>query len=54
MMGRLISKFLADGGGATAIEYGLIAGIIGVGLVASFTAMKDSLVTLFGSVMSGF
>ena len=53
-MGRLLSEFLADDRGATAIEYGLIAGIIGIGLVVSLTSLKGSLVTLFSSIGDKF
>ena len=36
--------------GATAIEYGLIAAIIGVGLIAALGAMKTDLNATFGKV----
>jgi Flp pilus assembly pilin Flp len=36
----LIKRFLKDEKGATAIEYALIAGIIGIGIVASLGTLK--------------
>src|SRR4051812_27537524 len=38
---RLLKAFLADVSGATAIEYGLIAALISVAIVASFTALGN-------------
>ena len=46
----LISRFLQDESGATAIEYGLIAALIGVGLVAGATAFSTSVDGLFTDV----
>jgi pilus assembly protein Flp/PilA len=43
-----LSRFLSDEAGATAIEYGLIAGLIAAVLVASFSLFGDNLVILFG------
>lgn len=34
---KLLRKFLADEGGATAIEYGLIAGLISVVVISAVT-----------------
>ncbi len=48
-MKPFLKRFAADESGATAIEYGLIAGIIGLGVVIGLTSMRDSLVTLFSS-----
>lgn len=45
-----ISRFLRDEDGATAIEYGILAAIMGIGLVFAFTAFGDSLIGLFGIV----
>lgn len=44
-----LKRFVADEHGATAIEYGLIAGFLGLGLVIGLTSVKDALVTLFSS-----
>ena len=34
-MRNLINRFIADDSGATAIEYGLIAAIVSVGLISA-------------------
>ena len=43
-------RFIFDDSGATAIEYGLIAAAMGVGLIVAFVAFGDSLLGLFGYV----
>ena len=43
-------KMLKDTKGATAIEYGLIAAIVGVGLVAGLGSLKTNLETTFNTV----
>ncbi len=43
-MTKIFSRFIADESGATAIEYGLIAAIVGVGIIASLGTLKDGLV----------
>jgi len=43
-------KFLRDEEGATAIEYGLIAGLIGVALVVTLTQLGTDLGLLFTSI----
>lgn len=45
-----IVKFWRDEEGATAIEYGLIAGLIGVALVAALTALGGDLSKLFENI----
>jgi pilus assembly protein Flp/PilA len=45
-----IRKFWKDESGATAIEYGLIAGLVSVAAIAALTAMGGSLTTIFGVV----
>lgn len=47
-----LTRFAADDHGATAIEYGLITAIIGIGIVLSLTVLRDSLIALF-SYLSG-
>ncbi len=49
-MKTLFSRFIKDQSGATAIEYGLIAAIVGVGLIASLGTLKTNLNTTFGKV----
>jgi len=46
----LFSRFLNDESGATAIEYGLIAALIGVGLIVGARAFATSLNGLFTDV----
>ena len=46
-------KFLNDESGATAIEYGLIAALIAVAIIAAVTAVGGELVTTFGKVQTG-
>ncbi|MEO6014089.1 MAG: Flp family type IVb pilin [Devosia sp.] len=46
------SRFVADEEGATAIEYGLIAALIAVGIIAAATTLGGSLADLFGRVSS--
>ena len=43
-----VTKFLRDETGATAIEYGLIAGLVSVAAIAALSAMGGSLQTIFG------
>ena len=42
MMRKRLESFLADRTGATAIEYGLIAGLVAVGLVAGFGGLSSA------------
>jgi pilus assembly protein Flp/PilA len=50
VMTNFLARFAKDESGATAIEYGLIAAIIGVGIVAALTQVQTALVGLFGTV----
>jgi pilus assembly protein Flp/PilA len=49
-MTSIFSRFLKDESGATAIEYGLIAAIVGVGIIAGLGTLKDALNTKLGAV----
>ncbi len=49
-----IQKFLKDESGATAIEYGLIAALISIGIVTGATQIGTSLSTSFNEVNDGF
>jgi pilus assembly protein Flp/PilA len=51
-MTKSIKKFLTDENGATAIEYGLIAALIAVAIVAALTTLGGGLNTLFTNVNS--
>ena len=49
-MSNHLRRFINDDSGATAIEYGLIAAIVGVGLVVALTGLKTNLATTFNTV----
>ncbi len=49
-MKSIITRFANDELGATAIEYGLIAAIVGVGIIAGLGTLKDGLNSLFGNI----
>lgn len=42
-----ITRFLRDEEGATAIEYGLIAGLVAIGIAVALTALGTDLTGLF-------
>ena len=44
---RLLKSFLADAKGATAVEYGLLAALISVGLLTGLSAFSGSLNNTF-------
>ena len=45
-----VANFVNDESGATAIEYGLIAALIAVGIIAAATALGGSLSGLFEAI----
>jgi pilus assembly protein Flp/PilA len=45
-----LSRFVSDESGATAIEYGLIAALIAVGIIAAATTLGGSLSDLFARI----
>ncbi len=45
-------RFIRDEEGVTAIEYGLIAALIGVAIAATAGLVGDQLVTLFNRVVA--
>lgn len=47
-----LKKFLSDTSGATAVEYGLIAGLIAIALMAGATQLGSSLDDKFGDTAS--
>ena len=49
-MNTLVARFMNDESGATAIEYGLIAAIVGVGIITGLGTLKSGLNTLFSNV----
>lgn len=52
-MKNLISRFVRDEDGATAIEYGLIAALIAVAIIAAVQAVGTSVSETFSSIDSG-
>ncbi len=48
----MFTRFLSDESGATAIEYALLAALIGLAIVAGASAVGTSLDTFFDNVAS--
>lgn len=46
----MIKQLIQDEAGATAIEYGLIAGLVAVAIIVALTALGDSLDSLFSQI----
>jgi pilus assembly protein Flp/PilA len=51
-MKKLIEDFLSDEEGATAIEYGLIAALIGVAVIAAVRAVGTNVSRTFSAIES--
>jgi pilus assembly protein Flp/PilA len=51
-MKNLLSRFSQDQSGATAIEYGLIAGLIAVVIIAAVTTVGTKLSAKFSTIAS--
>ncbi len=49
-MKTIFTRFMQDESGATAIEYGLIATVIGVGILAGLGGLKNALNTRFNTI----
>ena len=49
-MGDSIKKFVSDDEGATAVEYGLMVGLIAVVIIGSVTALGLKVDGLFGTI----
>lgn len=47
---KIFARFAQDESGATAIEYGLIAALISVGIIAAATALGGNLSNLFNGI----
>ncbi|XIA62751.1 Flp family type IVb pilin [Bradyrhizobium sp. TZ2] len=47
----MLRKFLSDEGGATSIEYSLIAGFIALAIIAAVGLTGEKLVALFESLI---
>ena len=52
-MKKLITRFKDDESGATAIEYGLIAALIAVAVIAAIQAVGTAVSTTFSEIESG-
>ncbi len=52
MMSKRIARFVKDKSGVTAIEYGLIALLVAVGIIASITVLGGSVNETFNTVAS--
>ena len=50
MLKVYLNRFAKDESGATAIEYGLIASLIAVAIIAAVTTLGTKLTATFGSV----
>lgn len=53
MLMQTMKRFASDQSGATAIEYALLATIIGIALVATFSLVGDGVANMFGSGTTG-
>jgi pilus assembly protein Flp/PilA len=51
-MKNLVSRFVKDESGATAIEYGLIAALIAVGIIAASKQLSSSISGTFKAAAS--
>ena len=51
-MSKFIKRFVADESGATAIEYGLIAALIAIVLIAAMTGLQSKISATFDGVAS--
>lgn len=44
---RVLKALMKDRSGATAVEYGLLAALISIGLLGGLSAFRDQLMTVF-------
>jgi pilus assembly protein Flp/PilA len=51
-MKKILTRFVKDNSGATAIEYGLIAGLIGVVIIGALTTVGTKVSAKFQAVGS--
>lgn len=47
---KAVRSFIADEDGVTALEYGMIAALIAVGIMASVNTLGDNLASTFGKI----
>lgn len=50
----MIGAMLRDRGGATAIEYAMIAALIAIGIISSLTTMGTSVEQMFADLLPAF
>lgn len=50
---KTLKKFMKNESGATAIEYGLIAALIGVAIIGALNSVSGEIQTTFGKVQTG-
>jgi pilus assembly protein Flp/PilA len=50
----IVLAFVRDESGATAIEYGIIAGMVGLAIVLSLTNVSTALKGFFNTVVAAF
>ena len=50
VIATILRRLVSDESGATAIEYGLIAAIVGIGIIVGLGNVKTGLNTLFNNV----
>ena len=51
---ELIGRFVRNESGATAIEYGLIAGLISIVIITGVTLVGNNLSTVFAGIANAF
>ncbi len=49
---QTLSRFAGDEGGATSLEYGLIAGLVSMAILSAATSMGDSIGSIFSGLSS--
>lgn len=53
-MKRYCSEFWRDQSGATAIEYGMVAGMISLGIIPLLMGISGEVVSMYQSVLDAF
>ncbi|GGH25271.1 fimbrial protein [Alsobacter metallidurans] len=51
-MTSIFKSFIQNESGATAIEYGLIAGLVAVGIITALSGLRNNLSTTFNNIGS--
>jgi pilus assembly protein Flp/PilA len=50
---NIAKRFISDESGATAIEYGMVATMVGIAVIGIFTTFKTNLSTAFATLGDG-